>query len=259
MSHRTRGFTLIELLVVISIIALLIAILLPALAQARQIAKDAKCLSTERQIGLAVYSYAADNDQYLPPSWFYGKTSWALLVQSYMTNRSSHETLSVVEGELLTCASASIEKGTVHYAPNYLLMPEHPFAWQYFGHPVNHLYNMDRSKRSSETLWFADAIQNKPTGDSQEHLGRLGGGIAYAGNHYFNPSDTDNNAPIAHGPNADSPAFGYDVRWRHGAGGQEQGGPAGYLNVLYLDGHAAAVDNSRLLKRNVRPDPDGAR
>lgn len=57
-----RGFTLIELLVVISIIALLIAILLPALTQARAVAQGAACLSNQRQIGLAMVMYLGDND-----------------------------------------------------------------------------------------------------------------------------------------------------------------------------------------------------
>lgn len=65
-SPASRAFTLIELLVVISIIALLVAILLPALQSAREAGQNIRCLSNQRQIGTAFMSYTIDNKDYFP-------------------------------------------------------------------------------------------------------------------------------------------------------------------------------------------------
>lgn len=63
---KNRAFTLVEILVVIAIIAVLAAITIPALSMAKQRSQDAVCLANLRQLGVALYGYASDNNDRLP-------------------------------------------------------------------------------------------------------------------------------------------------------------------------------------------------
>jgi prepilin-type N-terminal cleavage/methylation domain-containing protein/prepilin-type processing-associated H-X9-DG protein len=90
--HR-RAFTLIELLVVIAIIAILAAILFPVFAQAREQARKASCLSSQKQNGLASMMYAQDYDETFTAvtdwnqrhaSWNEGFPNWTSTLQPYV-------------------------------------------------------------------------------------------------------------------------------------------------------------------------------
>jgi prepilin-type N-terminal cleavage/methylation domain-containing protein len=77
-SRVSGAFTLIELLVVIAIIAILAALLLPALAAAREKARRSSCINNLKQAAVALASYSSDYGEYLPstPAWLGSDDSW---------------------------------------------------------------------------------------------------------------------------------------------------------------------------------------
>lgn len=284
MSPKRSAFTLIELLVVISIIALLIGILLPALGAARRTARDIQCTSALRQMGIGLYAYSTEYDGNLPISFTNdidpnsttanGSVDWAILISSYIQGDGANtydeaagsgpvneESLAANTSGVFFCPSRAIDAGRIHYGANAYTMPV--YFNGFFnnrpngGTPLGY-YSVDFMKRTSEIFWIADAgqqVSGTNIGNSFSAMDSIDSGSGDT-LQWYSASDTDNEDEIDPGPNEDinNQATISQPRWRHGSGGLENGSDGGNCNVLFGDGHAASTSRSEFLKKNYRPD-----
>lgn len=91
--RSSNAFTLVELLVVISIIAIMVGLLLPAVQQSREAARHTSCVNNLKQIGLAIQNFESQRKE-LPPSRNYDHyTTWAFLILPFMEQGSLFDEL----------------------------------------------------------------------------------------------------------------------------------------------------------------------
>ncbi len=243
--EQQHGFTLVELLVVIGIIAVLVALLLPALQQARSAGTDVKCLSNLRQVGMSINSYATDvNRGRLPVGIRWGGgdggTDWTVTLGGRLTksgpNWAELNWNAFLQLNYFKCPAARVDEGWRHYSSHPTLMPwmevyvpNDPWlprpGWRH------QPFKLTQIKRSSEVVLVMDGVQDPADGHTATATAyRIHQDRFFWQGLFSGVNDGTGFDPIVIA--AGTEVVG-DVSWRHLRG---KG-----TNVLFVDGHASTL------------------
>jgi len=204
-----HSFTLIELLVVIAIIAILAALLLPALASAREKGRQAVCISNLHQLGIAFRAYGDDNNGYWPPP---------NIQETLVTSYGTYPYAKFWNWLIPYCQDLSSKHTTIWHCPS----DRTALDWGSYGQNIN-----AQSK-------LVPTIPNNPPGDSTESFYRPEGSGDYTLSSpasVMHLTECDNNARIwftaAMKTGTQFPTTQGDLCVRH----------SGSANILFFDGH----------------------